>query len=196
MKIGRAHWAAVVLIASCAIGIRAQQTPSEAGRVSGVKVTFAEPLDAAPPVGGGMPSGAATGGSKGTGSAGSLGFQVIQDPGEQGAFAGVVDRRLVTVNVTWFDSGRFKTHADVENLLRELLRSTNTQTWTFQVWSWANGQPSVAANVEHAGAKEGRWILWCGPKLTWAYQDGNDKWWWGAWERGKTAVLPTPCAAT
>ncbi len=175
------------------LSVHAQQAASTAVGVPQVKITFADPLGAAPPLSGAVPREAMSSGMRPTDSNGVVGFSVIEDPKEQGAFAKVVDRRLSIVKVTWFDSKRFQTQAQVDELLRELLSSANTQTWTFQAWSYLNGQPSVLATVEHTAAKEGRWIVWCPPNnLDWVYEDGNGKWWWGAWESWRSAV-PAAC---
>jgi hypothetical protein len=101
---------------------------------------------------------------------------------EHGAFTNVVASRISAVTVTWADPKRFKTEKQTEDFLRELLSSTNTQTWTYHIWSYGDGIPSVLAAVEHTAGKQGKWVIWCSPNLYWAYQDQNGKWWWGMWD--------------
>jgi hypothetical protein len=102
------------------------------------------------------------------------------DPKEHGPFSKAASR-ISALTVTWADSACFKSDKQIENLLQELLTSANTQTWNYHAWSFGDGVPALIATVEHVTGKAGVWVVWCQPSLTWAYQDPDGKWWWGAW---------------
>ena len=104
------------------------------------------------------------------------------DSNVYGALTNIVAGRISALTVTWADSKRFKTEGQTADFLRELLSSTNTQTWTYHVWSYGDGVPSVLATVEHTVGKKGKWLIWSSPNVAWAYQDGSGKWWWGLWD--------------
>lgn len=116
---------------------------------------------------------------------------VLYPPGldarEYGPFTNRVAGRISSLNVTWANPKRFKTENQTRSLLRELLCSTNTETWTFHVWSWVEGAPSIVATVSHTNGKQGALMIWYSPSLFWAYKDGNGKWWWGSWESWKAS---------
>ena len=139
-------------------------------RAADIKITFAKPPVA---------------------SAGELPREVLlpkgSDPDEHGALTNIVAGRIASLTVTWADPQRFKIERQTQDLLRELLSSTNTQTWSYHVWSFGDAQPSLVATVDHIDGKRGRWLLWCSPSpgLYWAYQDGSGKWWWGQWDLSK-----------
>lgn len=106
---------------------------------------------------------------------------------EHGALTNIVAGRIAGLTVTWADTNLFKTESQIQDFLRELLSSPNTQTWTFHIWSYVDGVPSMVVMVEHTAGKQGKWIIWNSPNVAWAYQDGSGKWWWGMWD-----VLKTP----
>jgi hypothetical protein len=135
-----------------------------------IKITFSRPSEAPPPFGGGLPRNSS--------------YPPGHDSREHGAFANIVAGNISGVKVTWADPERFKTEAETEALLRELLSSPNTTTWAYHAWSQLDGFPSVVATIEHRKGKEGRWVVWC-PGPNWAYQDENGKWWWSTWQRYK-----------
>jgi hypothetical protein len=112
-----------------------------------------------------------------------------RDSKEQGPLANLVAGRISSVTVTWLDPKHFKSHREADKLLRALLQGTNTQTWTYHVWSFADAKPSLIASIQHSVGKEGKWLVWASPSpgVYWAYQDGSGKWWWGMRES-----LPSP----
>jgi hypothetical protein len=107
------------------------------------------------------------------------------DVKEYGPFTNIVAGHIASLDVTWANPNDFKTENQTRKFLRELLSSTNTETWTFHVWSWAEGQPSIVAAVNHTNGKQGAWMIWCSPGPFWAYKDENGKWWWGSWKSWK-----------
>jgi len=161
--------ASVVLSVTAILGQGGQAEP---------KIIFKHPSDAPPPPSGGLSREAeypptAAGESR-----------------ERGSFANVVARRISAVTVTWFDPSRFKTEAQAEDLLRQLLNSGNTTTFAFHAWSYGFDSPGIVATVEHVSGQHGRLIVWCPPiNLTWAYQDEKGNWWWSMWDSLK-APLP------
>jgi hypothetical protein len=106
------------------------------------------------------------------------------DSKEHGTFTDIVAGRIKALNVTWADPKFFKTQSQTQELLRELLSSTNTYTYNFHIWQWADDTPSVVATVEHTVGNQGKWMVWCdrSPSIYWAYLDGNGKWRWGGWD--------------
>jgi len=155
--------------------------PSHGGQGSDPKITFKHPSDAPAP------------------RARDLSRDDLYLPGggagEHGSFANVVAHRISAVTVTWFDQNRFKSEAQAEELLRQLLNSENTVTFGFHAWSYGYDSLGIVATVEHVSGQRGRWIVWCPPiNLTWTYQDGDGIWWWGAWESHK-APVPTSAGA-
>jgi len=104
-----------------------------------------------------------------------------RDSKEHGPLANIVAGHIAGVTVTWLDAKHFKSQNEAQQLLRELLNNTNTQTWTYHVWSFADAVPSLIATVKHSVGKEGKWLVWASPSpgVYWAYQDGSGKWWWG-----------------
>ena len=106
------------------------------------------------------------------------------DSKEHGTFTDIVAGRIKALNVTWADPKFFKTQSQTRELLRELLSSTNTYTYNFHIWQWADVTPSVVATVEHTVGNQGKWMVWCdrSPSIYWAYLDGNGKWRWGGWD--------------
>jgi hypothetical protein len=116
------------------------------------------------------------------------------DPRELGRFSKVASR-ISALTVTWADSKCFKSDKQAEDLLRELMASANTQTWNYHAWSLGDGVPALIATVEHVTGRAGMWVVWCQPSLTWAYQDPDGKWWWGAWDDLK-APKPKSLATT
>lgn len=105
------------------------------------------------------------------------------DPNEHGAFKNLIAEHIASLTVTWADPQRFKTRRETESLIRDLLTSTNTQTWNYHVWSFGDGNPALVARVTYIDGTKGKWVIW-GPKpaLYWAYEDGKEKWWWGQWD--------------
>jgi hypothetical protein len=106
----------------------------------------------------------------------------MEAPRDHGALTNVVAGRISALTVTWTNPEIFKTQSQVQDLLRDLLCSTNEITFTWHVYSWGDVSPCVVAKVEHINGKAGKWWVWDSPALYWAYQDGNGKWWWGAWD--------------
>jgi hypothetical protein len=104
------------------------------------------------------------------------------DSDEHGALINIVADRISALTVTWADPEIFKTQSQTQDFLRELLSSTNTQTWTVHIWSYVDGVPCVVATVEHTNGRQGKWWVWSSPNVAWAYLDGNGKWWWGLWD--------------
>jgi hypothetical protein len=104
------------------------------------------------------------------------------DAKDHGALTNIVAGRMAALTVTWVDPEIFKSQSQVQDFLRELLCSTNENTFTWHIYSWGDGSPCVVAKVEHINGKPGKWWVWDSPALFWAYQDGNGKWWWGSWD--------------
>ena len=100
---------------------------------------------------------------------------------EHGPLTNAVVGRIAGLTVTWADPQRFRTERQTESLLRDLLTSTNTQTYTCHVWSFVDTAPALVASVKHNDGIEGKWVVWVRPGLYWAYRDGNRRWWWGDW---------------
>lgn len=113
-----------------------------------------------------------------------------RDSKEHGPLANIVAGHIAGVAVTWLDAKQFKSQSEAQQLLRELLNNTNTLTWTYHVWSFADAEPSLIAIVQHSVGKEGKWLVWASPSpgVYWAYQDGSSKWWWGMRESLTTPV--------
>ena len=112
--------------------------------------------------------------------------QKAWDPNEHGPFTSIVVGRVSALTVTWADPQRFTNEKQTEALLRDLLSSTNTQTWKFHIWSWGDNKPGLVVEVKHIDGKDGKWVIWCPPPgLCWAYEDGDGKWWWGIWDLHK-----------
>lgn len=116
------------------------------------------------------------------------------DPGEHGPLTNIVAGRISALTVTWADPALFKSQDQTRDFLKEILSSTNTQTWSFHIWSYGDVTPSVTATVEHVNGRPGKWWIWCSPGLAWAYLDANGKWWWGSWgfQSPKPKSLGTP----
>lgn len=100
---------------------------------------------------------------------------------EHGPLTNAVVGRIAGLTVTWADPQRFRTERQTESVLRDLLTSTNTQTYTCHVWSFVDTAPALVASVKHTDGIEGKWVVWVRPGLYWAYRDGNRRWWWGDW---------------
>src|SRR5436190_1034636 len=111
--------------ACCIIAFRAQTLAIPAVQVPDVKITVASPLGDPPTFVCGLPPEVMHPVATSTGS-NAVQFSVIDDSSDHGAFTRVVDRRLTAVNVSWFDSKHFQTQRQLEELLKELLRSPNT----------------------------------------------------------------------
>ncbi len=159
--------AVIILAAGCAMAVW-RVLAEEQVSVEEIKITFAAPPFVSPtnilPREARFPQG--------------------MDAKEHGAFTNIVAGRISALNVTWADTNLFKHQTQIQSLLRELLSSTNTQTWTYHVWSFGDAEPSLVATVDHTAGKQGKWLAWCSPSSPgpyWAYQDGNGKWWWGQW---------------
>jgi hypothetical protein len=182
MRNARHRLTFAILSASSLVILHAQQRAPTAIKAPGVSVAFAHPPDRAPSFSGYLPPEAFCPPDKNSPRRPGvlISFCTIDDPHEQGPLAKVA-HDISAVRVTWSDPARFKTEAQTEELLREILSSPSTITWTFQIWQQANPRPSVMANVEHRTGKQGRLVVWCDWGLHWVYQDGNDNWWWGAW---------------
>jgi hypothetical protein len=124
------------------------QAERETAQVADIKVTFAHPTDTAP-FGGGLPREAQ--------------FPPGFDSKEHGTFGGIVAHRISALRLTWSETTRFKTEGQAEDLLRQLLSSPNTETWTYRVWSFVDVRPSMVVTVEHVAGKQGMWVVWCPP---------------------------------
>jgi hypothetical protein len=176
------HCLTFAILSASLIVLDAQQSAPTAITAPGVSVTFAHPPDRAPLFSGYLPPEAFC--PPGKNSPRQPGVQIsfctIDDPGEQGPLANVA-HDISALRVTWSDTERFKTEAQTEELLRKILSSPTTQTWTSQVWSQGNPRPSVMADIEHRTGRQGRLVVWCDSGLRWVYQDGTDNWWWGLW---------------
>lgn len=134
--------------------------------VSEIKIKFAS-QQVAPPLGG-LPKEAQ--------------YPKGADAEDHGALTNIVAGRMAALTVTWADPQIFKTHGQVQDFLRELLCSTNTQSWSFHIWSYLDGIPCATATVKHTNGRQGLWWVWDRPNLAWAYQDADGKWWWGSWD--------------
>jgi hypothetical protein len=156
-----------LFLGSLLISVRAAtaQTPA-APQAGQVRITIAKD-STAPKVDAVIPSGAR--------------YPAEIDPKERGPFSKVVSR-ISALTITWVDPKCFKMDKQAEDLLQELLTSANTQTWNYHAWSFGDGVPALIATAEHVTGKAGVWVVWCQPSLTWAYQDPDGKWWWGAWD--------------
>ena len=184
-----------ISLLSCALAVIGLTSEARSQNVQNadIKITFADPPHAAPSMGGGLPQDARYPRQTTKPPNGAVTRSVVDR-----TFASIVANRVSSVTVMWSDPERLKNHAQTEDLLRELLRSSNTTMYGFHVWSWGDGQPIVMATVEHPGGKQGRWIIWCPrPALYWAYQDGSGTWLWGSWlyeyPASRSVPLPVAC---
>ena len=104
------------------------------------------------------------------------------DADDHGALTNIVAGRIAALTVSWADPEIFKAQSQVQDFLRDVLCSTNTQMWKFHIWSYGDGIPCVTATVKHTNGRKGLWWVWNRPNLAWAYHDANGKWWWGSWD--------------
>jgi hypothetical protein len=77
-----------------------------------------------------------------------------------GAFSKLVDGRISTVSVTFFDPKALKGEKDTENFLRRLLTTPKGVTHNQIPWAQRLGVPTVAATVQHTQGKAGVWLVW------------------------------------
>lgn len=127
------------------------------------------------------------------GKATEIEFGIVRDTKDHGALSNIVAGHIAAITVTWSDTNRFKTHEQIESVVRRLLSApagsyhtgSYCQTYTFVAWSQPLGQPNIAAQVEHTGGKPGQLLLFAsGDAYLFTYEDREAKWWLGQWREG------------
>lgn len=110
----------------------------------------------------------------GRGQKAGVTFSTVSDLKNYGPFRNVIEQKILSITVRYFDSS-FVDIKEVRTYLTSILQSEIGSTAAYCPWAEALSYPSVEAQIQFESGAAGKWLIWRSGRSV--YRGPDKKWW-------------------